>query len=165
MNTENLQDYFDLRRNDLDLELFGAALAVQHIYTLIVNGGNEFSRPDWDSTLHPHHLQSFLKNAVESARKTRRFEREWQSFQRIFPRMESAWEKGQDLFQRDLARAATSQEKMEYLSQIDFAVDFYATISAVKTYPSNQALQAWAINGYMLAWRQHFLTEEEVGDA
>src|SRR4051794_21196117 len=108
MSTDNFQQYLDLRRETLDPELFGAALAVRHIYTLIADGGSEFDRPDWDSALRPHHLQTFLRNAVEVAQKTRRFEREWQALQRIFPQMRRAWEKGQDLFQQDLARAITN---------------------------------------------------------
>ena|SRR5690242_19661924 len=157
MSTNNLQQYLDLRIDHLDPELFGAALAVQHIYTVIANGGSEVNRPDWDSALHPHHLQAFLKNAVESAQKTRHFEREWQTLQRIFPHMQGAWEKGQDLFQQDLARATTNPEEMEYLSLIDFAVDCYAYVSTRNAYPDNSALQAWAMHGYMLAWRHHFL--------
>jgi hypothetical protein len=160
MNTDDLQSYLDLRRDDLDPELFGAALAVQHIYKLIANGGSEFGRVDWDSALHPSHLQTFLKNAVESARQTRRFERQWQTFQRIFPQMESAWEKGQDLFRIDLARATTDQEEMEYISLIDFAVDCYAYVTTMNVYPEKRVLQAWAMSGYMLAWRKHFLNEE-----
>lgn len=87
MSTDDLQQYLGLSRDNVDLELFGAALAARHIYTLIANGGSEFGRPDWDSALHPHHLQAFLRNAVESAQKTRRFEREWQVLQRIIPQM------------------------------------------------------------------------------
>ncbi len=49
---------------------------------------------------------------------------------------------------------------MEYISLIDFAVDCYAYVLAMNTYPKNQALQAWVINGYMVAWRQHFSKEE-----
>ncbi|SRR6266567_3433889 len=161
MSINTLWHYLDLRRDDLDPELFGAALAVQPIYTLITNGGSEFSRPDWDSALHPHHLQEFLRNAVESAQKTEHFEREWRDLQQIFPHVKKAWEIGQDLFQKDLVRATTSQEEMDYLSLIDFAVDCYAYVSASNTYPNNRALQAWTINGYMLAWRRHFLTEED----
>jgi hypothetical protein len=165
MNANNLEHYLDLRRDDLDPELFGAALAVQHIYTLIANGGSAFSRTDWDSALHPHHLQAFLRNAVVSAQKTRRFEREWQALQRIFPQMSVAWEKGQDLFQKDLARATTNQEEIEYLSLIDFAVDCYAYVSAKNTDTDNSTMQAWAINGYMVAWRQHFLKDLETENA
>jgi hypothetical protein len=75
---------------------------------------------------------------------------------------EGAWEKDQDLFQQqDLARATTNQEEMEYLSLIDSAVDCYAYISTRNAYSENSALRAWAMNGYMVAWRRHFLAEEE----
>ena len=68
--------------------------------------------------------------------------------------------KRSDLFHRYLGRA-TSWEYMEYLSQIDFAVDGSVNISAMNTYPDNQAR---VVNGYMLVWRQHILTMEEVGN-
>jgi len=45
---------------------------------------------------------------------------------------------------------------MEILSQEYFAVDLYAFVSAFTLYFDNSAFQNWAINGYMLAWRQHF---------
>jgi len=162
MQKDHLQHFVDLRRGDIDPEIFGAALAVEHIYTLIAHGGSEFGRPEWDTALQPNHIQAFLARAVETAQKTKRFEREWNDLQRIFPRMEEAWEKGQTLFQEALTRAETNQEDMEYLSQIDFAVDCYAYVSAMKMYSDNRALQAWIINGYMLAWRKHFLGEEEI---
>src|SRR5450755_1492199 len=162
MSKDHLQRYVDLRRNDIDPEIFGAVLAVEHIFALIINGGSECGRPEWDSAFLPDHLQTFLARAVKTAQKTGRFEREWHDLQRIFPRMREAWEKGQALFQEALARAETNQEDMEYLSQIDFAVDCYASISAMKMYSDNRALQAWIINGYMLAWRKHFLGEEEI---
>jgi len=162
MSKDHLQRYVDLRRNDIDPEIFGAALAVEHIYALIINGGSECGRPEWDSALQPDHLQAFLARAVETAQKTKRFEREWRDLLRVFPRMREAWEKGQALFQEALVRAETNQENMEYLSQIDFAVDCYASISAQNMYPDNRALQAWAMNGYMLAWRKHFLDEEDI---
>jgi hypothetical protein len=72
------------------------------------------------------------------------------------------WEKGQTLFQEDLHRAKGDQEYLEYFSMIDFAVDCYAFAyaSASFAFPDNPALKDWAINGYMLLWRQHFLTED-----
>jgi hypothetical protein len=157
METNNIEYCMDLDRADLDPEVFAAALAVQHIGSLIANGGGRSGWPD----LPPHCLEAFLSRAVETAQKTQYFEPEWRRLQRIFPRMKDAWEKGQMFFQKDLIRVADSPEEMEYLSLIDFAVDCYAYVSASNAYPANKALQAWAMNGYMLAWRQHFLTEEE----
>ena len=55
----------------------------------------------------------------------------------------------------------SDEEELGYLSEIDFAVDCFAYVSALNTYPQNQALQAWLINGYMLAWRQHFLNDQK----
>lgn len=162
METDNLEYCTDLTRDNLDPELFAAALVVRHVWMLIARGGSEFGRPDWDSTLHPHDLERFINRAVEVAQKTRRFEIAWHALQQIFPHMRSAWEKGQTCFQDDLTRVSGSQEEMEYLPQIDFAVDCYAYVAAMNIYPNQQALQEWFINGYMVAWRQHFLTEEGV---
>lgn len=160
MNKDHLQPYLDLHRDDIDPEIFGAALAVRCISTLIVNGGSEFGRPEWDDTLLPNHMEAFLTRAVQTAQKTKHFEHEWRELRRVLPSMKKAWERGQALFQEALTRAGTNQEDMEYLSQVDFAVDCYASISAMNTYPGNRVLQAWAIHGYMLAWRQYFLVDE-----
>src|SRR5450759_4748990 len=90
MQKDHLQHFVDLRRGDIDPEIFGAALAVEHIYTLIAHGGSEFGRPEWDTALQPNHIQAFLARAVETAQKTKRFEREWNDLQRIFS---LAWKK------------------------------------------------------------------------
>jgi hypothetical protein len=157
MKTNDIEYYMNLDRADLDLEIFAAALAVQHVSSLIANGGSRSGWPD----LPPHCLEAFLSRAVETAQKTKYFEREWRKLQHIFPHMKEAWEKGQTFFQKDLIRIAGSPEEMEYLSTIDFAVDCYAYVSASNAYPANRTLQAWAINGYMLVWKQHFLNEED----
>jgi len=77
------------------------------------------------------------------------------------PQVQAAWERGQVLFQEDLAHAMTNPEEMEYLSMIDFAEDCYAVADARKTYPYDRMLQAWATSGYMLAWWRHVLAEED----
>jgi hypothetical protein len=159
--SENLEYSTDLRRDDLNPELFAASLAVQQIRKLIVHGGSEFGRPDDEDALQPQHLEAFLVRAVEHAGQTKQFEQEWRTLQRFLPRIRSAWEKGQTRFQEDLTRALGSQEEMDYLPQIEFAVDCYAYVAARNTYPDHPALQAWFINGYMLAWREHFLAEED----
>lgn len=163
MRRDKLERALDLLRADLDPEVFAAALAVRHMRRLIAYGGSDFGRPDDDSALYPQHLETFLARAVEMAQRNRRFEDEWRKMHQTFPLMKAAWEQGQALFQQNLARAINDAEQMEYLSMIDFAVDCYANITARNAYPHNQALQNWAINGYMLAWRQHFFTEEESG--
>jgi hypothetical protein len=162
MKGDDLQYYLDLERTDIDLEMFAAAFAVEHVTRLIVWGGSSFKRPDWEESLSPHHLEAFLARAVETAQKTGRFEQEWRKLQRIFPRMKIAWEKGQDLFQEDLARATANQEEMEYFAMIDFAGDCYASADARKTYPDDPARQAWVIHGYMLAWRRHFFADQDI---
>jgi hypothetical protein len=158
METNDIEYYTNLdRAADLDPEIFAAALAVQHVRSLIANGGSRSGWPD----LPPHCLEAFLSRAVETAQKTKYFEREWRRLQRVFPHVKDAWEKGQTSFQKDLIRVADNPEEMEYLSLIDFAVDCYAYVSARNEYPANKALQAWAMNGYIRAWRQHFLNEED----
>ena len=76
--------------------------------------------------------------------------------------MQLAWEKGQALFQSDLTRAMADEEKMEYLCEVDFAVDCFARATGRNTYPHDPTLQAWVTSGYVLAWRRHFLTDEDV---
>ncbi len=160
MQREALEAHLDLRQADIDPEAFAAALAVRHIRSLIAHGGSEFGWPDEDA-LHPDHLEAFLARAVETAHKTKRFEREWSRLRQLVPLIKAAWERGHVLFQEALTRATNDEEDMEYLSQIDFAVDCYACVSALNIYPHDQVQQAWAINGYMLAWQRHFLTDDE----
>jgi hypothetical protein len=50
---------------------------------------------------------------------------------------------------------------MSYFSVIDFASDCSAVAAAKSYYQFDRALQAWLMNGYMVAWWQHFSTEEE----
>jgi hypothetical protein len=161
MTSDDLEDYLDLRRGDLDPERFAAALAVQHIRRLIAAGGGRVERPDEQEALSPHHLEAFLARAVETSKRTKRFEQEWRRLQRLVPHIQAAWERGQALFQEDLARATANHEVMEYLSMIDFAEDCYAAVDARRTYPHDPVQQAWARSGYMLAWWQHFLAEED----
>ena len=144
--------------------MFAAALAVHYVRRLLASGGSAFAHPEDASALHPQHLTPFLARAVEMAKKTHRFEHEWCRLQRVMPRIRLAWEEGQALFQQDLARERANQEEMEYLSMIDFAVDCSAHVAALKSYPGDRALQNWVINGYMLAWRGHFLKNLEGED-
>jgi len=161
MKRNDLQHALDLRRADLDPELFAAAVAVQHIHRLIVAGGGSVERPDEEEALSPHHLEAFLARAVETAKRTKRFELEWCKLHRLVPHIQAAWERGQALFQEDVVRATSNPMEMEYLSQIDFALDCYAEVRARRAYPHDPVQQAWATSGYMLAWWQHFLAEED----
>ena len=163
MNWDHLQ-FLDLRRAEIDPDVFAAALAVHYVRLLLTSGGSAFARPEDASALHPQHLTPFLARAVEMAKKTHRFEHEWLRLRRVMPRIQIAWEEGQALFQQDLARATVNQEEMESLSMIDFAVGCYAYVAARKSYPDDKTLQNWVINGYMLAWRQHFLKNPEGED-
>jgi hypothetical protein len=139
MTSDDLEHYFDLRRADIDLELFTAALAVQHI-RLIVTGGSSIERPDEEEVLNPHHLREFLARAVETARRTRRFVQEWHQLNQLMPHIQAAWERGQALFQGDFVRATCKPEEMEYLAHIDFAQSGYAEVRARKASPHDWVL-------------------------
>jgi hypothetical protein len=158
MNTHPPDHYLDLRRADIEPEMFAAALTVQHVRRLIIYGGSDNGRLDLDSTLQPQHLELFLARAVETSRRTKHFEHEWRRLQQLFPRLRNAWEKGQTLFQEDLAGAIDRPEEMEYVSTIN-VVDCSASAKATNLYPPDRTLQNWTINGYMLAWQQHFLAD------
>jgi len=160
MMSNNLQHCLDLRRPDIEPELFAAAVAVQYIRRLIAAGGNGPYRLD-EKALSPHHLDAFLVRAVETAHTTRRFEQDWRQLQQSMPQIQAAWERGQALFQEDVVRATSNPEEMEYLSHLDFAQSCYAVARVRKASPHDRLLLAWATNGYMLAWWQHFLTEED----
>ncbi len=161
MPSDDLEDCLDLRRADLDPEWFAAALAVRHIRRLIAAGGNGAGHPDEEEALTPHHVAAFLARAVETAHTTRRFEQEWRRLHQLVPQLQAAWERGQMLFQEDLARAMANPEEMDYLAMSDFAETCYATVDARRTYPNNPVQQAWATSGYMLAWWQFFLVEQD----
>jgi shikimate kinase len=98
MMSNDLPSSLDLRRADLDPELFAAALAVHSMRRLIAAGGGSVERPDEEELLSPHHLAAFLARAVETAKRTRRFEQEWRRLQRLVPHIQAAWERGQALF-------------------------------------------------------------------
>ena len=156
-----LQQSIDLRRQDIEPEIFTIALAVRYIRELINHGGSDMRRPDLESALPPEHLESFLARAVEIPWKDARLTQEWRKLQQVLPRVREAWEKGQSLFQEALERVKSDQKSMEYFSMIDFAVDRYAEVAASRIYPDHPALRDWAINGYMLMWREHFLKDQE----
>src|SRR5260221_11657800 len=87
MDTHPLEHYLDLRRADIEIDLFEAALAVQHVRRLIINGGTDNGRLDLDSALQPQHLELFLARAVETSQRTKQFEHEWRRLQQLFPRL------------------------------------------------------------------------------
>jgi len=80
--------------------------------------------------------------------------------QQVILQVKRAWEKGQSSFQEELDRAKGDQESMEYFAMIDFAADGYAYTSTSRAYLDNPARWDRAINGYMLAWRVQFLTDD-----
>jgi hypothetical protein len=156
-----LQQCLDLRRRDIEPERFVLALAVRFIRGLISHGGSDMRRPDLESAWYPEHLESFLTRAVEIAWKDVRLAQEWRKLLQKLPQVREAWEKGQQLFQEALEQAKSDQESMEYFSTIDFAVDCYAEVAASRVYPDQPTLRGWVINGYMLAWREHFLKDQK----
>ncbi len=160
-----LQQLIDLRRLDNDPELFATAMALRHIRVLIQHGGSDRRCPDDDSALQPPHLEVFLARAMETPWKDRRMAQEWRRLQLFLPRLKEACERGKTLFQEDLDRAKSDHENLEYFSMIDFAVDGYAYLSASRAHLDTPALQNRAINGYMLAWREHFLKDQEEEDS
>lgn len=160
MERDDLEMATDLEREDLDPERFAAALAVQHINRLLTYGGSYYGRPSDEGSLYPEHFERFVPHALEYAQKANQFKYHWHNLKRLLPNVRTAWVRGRDLFQEDLLRVVDNQEQMDYFSLIDFVVDCYAYVSAKNTYPDNSMMQAWAINGYMLAWRKHFLADD-----
>jgi hypothetical protein len=156
MDMNQLRHLLDLPQAKIDPEVFANALVVEHVSSLIDSGGGSIGRPYLESALRPQQLGVFLARAVETVQKTQCLEHEWRELQRAFAYITYAWEKGQSLFREDLARANGDSKEMELLSQEDFAIDLFAFVSASILYFDNAAFQNWAINGYMVAWRQHF---------
>jgi hypothetical protein len=156
MDMNKLRHLLDLPQADIDPEAFADALVVQHISTLISSGGGSIGRPYLESNLQPQQLEVFLARAIETAQKTQCLEHEWREQQQAFAFITHAWKKGQSLFCEDLAHANGDSKEMAILSQEYFAVDIYAFVSTFALYFDNSAFQNWAINGYMVAWRQHF---------
>jgi len=117
MNMEHLQQFIDLRRAEIDPEMFAAALAICHISKLIASGGISIGRPDLESALPSQLLEVFLLRAIATAQKTRHFEQEWRSLQQAIPGIKIAWEHRQSHFKETLACAMNVPEEMEYLSQ------------------------------------------------
>jgi len=50
MNWDHLQ-FLDLRRAEIDPEVFAAALAVHYVRLLLADGGNAFAHPEDESAL------------------------------------------------------------------------------------------------------------------
>lgn len=156
MHMNQLRHLLDLPLADIDPEVFADALIVQHIGTLIRSGGGSIGRPYLESALKPQQLEGFLARAIETAQKTQCLEHEWRELQQAIAYITYAWEKGQSLFREDLTLAKGDSKEMEIFSQECFAVDLYAFVSTSILYFDYSIFQNWAINGYMVAWRQHF---------
>ena len=156
-----LEWYTDLQREDLDMEWFGAALAVQHLRQLIRHGGTVWGRVDDEDGLTLEQVRRVVRRAIVSAEQTKRFAREWHQLQTLLPLLEEAWNQGQAEFQEALTHASKDPEEMESFSQGDMALDCFAVISARERYPNNKMLQAWFVRGYMLAWNYQFGDDDE----
>ncbi len=57
---DHLDQFIDLRRSDIEPEVFTAAIAIQHVSKLISSGGSSIGRPDLESALLPHRKRSAL---------------------------------------------------------------------------------------------------------
>ncbi len=156
MSMDHPPDQHDLQREDSDPEGCANDLIFQYASNLINNGGGSRGRPYLESALQPEQLEVLLTRAVEMAKNTGRLEQEWQELQQAFPRMKYAWQKGQLLFQEDLAHTNGDAKEMNLLSEEVFATDLFAFVSTSFLYFDNAAIHNWAINGYMVAWRRHF---------
>jgi len=71
MKEDGFGAYTDLTREDLDPELFAAALAVQHIGDLLRHGGSLFGRPDDEGAFRPEDFERFIARALENAQRTK----------------------------------------------------------------------------------------------
>jgi hypothetical protein len=161
MTRKTVLQCLDLRQQDIDVERFADALVVHHICLLIDSGGKPLGRYDLDDCIEAEHLKTFVERAVINAQQTHHFEQEWLLLKARLSEVNAAWEQGRVAFQHDLTRATINQEEMGYFSIIDFASDCYAVAAAKSYYQFDRTLQAWLINGYMVAWCQYFFTEEE----
>jgi hypothetical protein len=150
----------DLHQSDIDLERFADALVVHHVCMLIDSGGKPVGRYDLDDSLDAEHLGTFVELAVIKAQQTHHFEQEWLLLKARLSEVNAAWGQGRAAFQHDLTHALVNQEEMHYFSVIDFASDCYAVAAAKTYFQFDHALQKWLINGYMVSWRQHFLSDE-----
>jgi hypothetical protein len=161
MARKTVQQCLDLRQPDIDLERFADALVVHHICLLIDSGGKTLGRYDLDDCLDAEHLMAFVERAAINSQQTHHFEQEWRLLKTRLSEVCAAWEQGRVAFQHDLTHATANQVEMDYFSVIDFASDCYAVAAAQSFCRFDRSLQAWLINGYMVAWRQHFSTEED----
>ncbi|HYT43003.1 MAG TPA: hypothetical protein VEP90_11720 [Methylomirabilota bacterium] len=161
MARKTVQQFLDLRQPDIDLEGFAEALVLHQIRLLIDSGGNTLGRYDLDDSLYPEHLKVFVERAVIKARQTHQFEQEWLRLKVRLSDVNAAWEQGRAAFQHDLTHASVNQEEMNYFSIIDFASESYAVAAAQSYFQFDRTLQKWLINGYMVYWQQHFLSDDD----
>lgn len=145
----------------VDIALFQAALAVQHIALLIAHGGHPAQRPDLDDAQRPEQITAFIGRALIHAGQTGHFEPAWKQLQEYMPLVQVAWERGRAAFHSDLTRAERDTEEMGYLTMVDFASGSYARANAYQMYQKSATLQEWVVNGYMGAWREHFLKDKK----
>ena len=162
MDRKTVQQCLDLRQPDIDVERFADALVVHHVCLLIDSGGKTLGRYDLDESLNAEHLKTFVERAVVNSQQTHHFEQEWLLLKARLSEVNAAWEQGRVAFRHDLTRATTNQEEMSYFAVIDFASDCYAVAAAQSYFQFDRTLQKWLINGYMVCWRQHFLSDNNV---
>src|SRR6266702_4187204 len=152
MARKTVQQCLDLRQPNIDLERFADALVVHHIRLLIDSGGKPLGCYDLDDSIDAEHLTIFIERAVIRAQQTHHFVQEWLHVKARLSEVNAAWEQGRVAFQHDITCHTDNQEDMGYFSVIDFAADCYAVAAAKAYYQFDRTLQAWLINGYMVAW-------------
>lgn len=162
MDMEPLHRSLDLQQEELDPDLFAATLAVNYVTYLMNSGGGNSIWPNLEATLHPYHIERFVTCVVEIARKANRFEGEWRKLQQSLPSIHHAWSRGQAYFEAHLLHAKIDSGEMEYFSIVDFAVEWYAYPAAQEVYQDEPLCREWFVSGYMLAWQDHFLSEDEI---
>src|SRR6266566_3610047 len=164
MTRKTVLQCLDLRQPDIDVELFADALVVNHVCLLIDSGGKTLGRYDLDDSLDAEHLTTFVERAIINAQQTHHFEQEWLLLKVRISEVNAAWEQGRVAFQHDLTRLTVNHEEKGYFSIIDFASDCYAVAAAQSYFQFDRALQAWLMNGYMVAWLRHFPAEQEMAE-
>src|SRR6266487_2352629 len=162
MTRKTVLQCLDLRQPDIDVELFADALVVNHVCLLIDSGGKTLGRYDLDDSLDAEHLTTFVERAVIKAQQTHHFEQEWLLLKARLSEVNAAWKQGRVAFQHDLTRLTINQEEMGFFSIIDFASDCYAVAAAHSYFRFDRTLQKWFMNGYMVSWRHHFLSDDNV---
>jgi hypothetical protein len=72
-----MQRCLDLRRRDIDPEVYAAASAVRHVGTLLANEGSVYGQSDLVDAFHPSESEAVSTRTMETAQKSTGFLSEW----------------------------------------------------------------------------------------